>query len=319
MKCVFFGSPDFALGSLEALLASKHEVVGVVTQPDRPAGRGLKLEPPAVKKHVLPLGIPLHQPEKVNSADTFAFLESLHPDILVVVAYGGFLGSKLLTFCRLPPVNVHPSMLPDLRGAAPVQWALLNGYRKTGITTQFMAKEMDAGDVLLQEEFPVSESDNAKNLLERFGIEGGRLLVRTLDGLEAGTLKHRPQNAAQATFAPLLTKEHGLLKFSESNAWTIHNQVRGLFPWPGAYAYVNKKRVKILRSAMARGEPHLGAPGAFWFKNERMFVACGEGVVEILELQPEGKRAMLPREFESGMKATPSHAHFETTGETTGE
>ncbi len=315
MKCVFFGSPDFALGSLDALLASKHNVAGIITQPDRPSGRGLNLEPPPVKKRALALNLPVLQPEKVNSEATYAFLESLRPDILIVVAYGGFLGARLLSFCRLAPINVHPSLLPDLRGAAPVQWALLRGYRRTGVSTQFMTKEMDAGDLLLQEEFAVGEQETAKDLLDRFSIEGGKLLVRTLDGLEAGKLSARPQNHAQATFAPLLTKENGLIRFAENDAWTIHNQIRGLFPWPGAYGFVNKKRMKVLRSSMARNEPHLGGPGSFWFRNERLFVACRDGVLELLELQAEGKRAMLPREFESGMKGFSTPARFETTGE----
>ena len=315
MRCVFFGSPEFALGSLDALLASRHEVVGVVTQPDRPAGRGLKLEPPPVKVRALSRGLPIHQPEKVNGEDTYRFLQTLRPDILAVVAYGGFLGEKLLQLCRFPPVNVHPSLLPDLRGAAPVQWALLRGYRRTGVTTQFMAKAMDAGDVLLQEGFAVEEGDTSQSLLQRFSIEGGRMLVKTLDGLEAGTIQPRPQNHSQATFAPLLTKEHGLIRFGEADAWKIHNQVRGLFPWPGAYAFVNKKRVKVLRTAMARNESPLGAPGAWWMDGDRMLVACADGVLEILELQPEGKRPMLPKEFESGMKGTDAPRRFDASGE----
>lgn len=315
MRCVFFGSPEFALGSLNALLSSRHEVVGVVTQPDRPAGRGLKLEPPPVKVLALARAIPIHQPEKVNSEDTLRFLTTLRPDILAVVAYGGFLGDKLLNLCRFPPVNVHPSLLPDLRGAAPVQWALLRGYRRTGITTQFMTKAMDAGDVLLQEEFAVDEQDTSQSLLQRFSLEGGRMLVETLDGLEAGTLHGRPQNHSQATFAPLLTKEHGVIRFKEADAWKIHNQVRGLYPWPGAYAFLNKKRVKVLRTAMARKDTPLGAPGAFWMDGERLLVATADGVLELLELQPEGKRPMLPREFESGIKGTDAPRRFEESGD----
>lgn len=315
MRCVFFGSPEFALGSLDALLSSRHEVVGIVTQPDRPAGRGLKLEPPPVKVRALARELPIHQPDKVNSDDTIRFLSTLRPDVLVVVAYGGFLGEKLLKFCKLPPVNVHPSLLPDLRGAAPVQWALLRGYRRTGVTTQFMAKEMDAGDILLQEEFTVDEQETSQSLLQRFSQEGGKMIIRTLDGLEAGTLKPRPQNHSQATFAPLLTKEHGLIRFRETDAWRVHNQVRGLYPWPGAYAFVNKKRVKILRTAMARNDTPLGAPGSYWMDGGRMLVACIDGVLEILELQPEGKRPMLPQEFESGMKGTDAPRRFEANGD----
>lgn len=309
MRCVFFGSPEFALGSLEALLASKHQVVGVITQPDRPSGRGLKLEPPAVKKRALEANLPIHQPEKLNHESTYAFLDSLNPDILVVVAYGGFLGSKLLSYCQYPPVNVHPSLLPDLRGAAPVPWALLRGHQKTGITTQYMVKEMDAGDVLLQEEHELNENDNARDLLARFSVDGGRLLVRTLDFIESGSINPRPQDPALATFAPLLTKEQGLLRFDANDAWTLHNQVRGLFPWPGAYTFVNKKRVKVLRSQMARSESSLGAAGSFWFREDRMFVACREGVLELLEVQPEGKKAQLPQEFANGMKGI---SHFDS-------
>jgi methionyl-tRNA formyltransferase len=315
VRCVFFGSPDFALGSLEALLASKHAVVGVITQPDRPAGRGLKLEPPPVKVAAQQRNLPICQPEKVNCEETYRFLEGLKPDILAVVAYGGFLGSKLLQFCKPPPVNVHPSLLPDLRGAAPVQWALLRGYRRTGVTTQFMVKEMDAGDILVQEEFNVEEHENSQTLLKRLSLEGGRMLVKTLDGLEAGTLKPRPQNPARATFAPLLNKECGLVRFQESDAWKVHNQARGLYPWPGAFTFINKKRVKLLRTAMARKHQPMGSPGAYWLEGERMFVACADGVLEILELQIEGKRAMLPREFENGMKDSAAPRRFEATGD----
>lgn len=314
MKCVFFGSPEFALGSLNALLNSRHEVLGVVTQPDRPAGRGLKLEPPPVKKLATEAKLPIHQPEKVNTESTYDFLRSLDPDILVVVAYGGFLGSKLLSWCKFPPVNVHPSLLPDLRGAAPVQWALLRGYSTTGITTQFMVKEMDAGDILLQEKFQIGADDTSQSLLRTYSLEGGRMLVETLSGLETGSIAPRPQDPAKATFAPLLSKDHGLIRFSECDAITIHNQARGLYPWPGAYAFLNKKRIKILRTAVAAGESPRNSPGTFWIQEERMFVSCANSVLEVMELQPEGKRPMLPMDFESGMKDADAPRRFDVSG-----
>jgi methionyl-tRNA formyltransferase len=313
MKVVFFGSPEFALGSLDAVLASRHKLVGVITQPDRPAGRGLQPVAPAVKRRAAPTGVPIFQPEKVNTDATYDFLASVKPDILVVVAYGEFLGDRLLSFCSTPPVNVHPSLLPDLRGAAPVQWAILRGYRRTGITTQFMAKEMDAGDVLLQEEFAIGENETSKDLFERFTKEGGRLLVSTLDGLEGGTITPRPQQHSQATFAPMFQKDKGLLCFAETDAWTTHNLVRGLFPWPGAYAFVGGKRVKLLSTRMARGEKPQGTAGAFWFRENRMFVACREGVLEITELQPEGKKPLKAQDYQSGTKGVPGR--FETTGD----
>lgn len=301
MRCVFFGSPDFAVASLSALLQSSHSVLGVVTQPDRPAGRGLKLEPPAVKRLAQEKGLPILQPEKVNCEETFSFLEKLNPDILVVVAYGGFLGKRLLEFCQFPPVNVHPSNLPDLRGAAPMQWALLNGYKETGVSTQFMVKEMDAGDVLLQVPAPIGENENAKELQDRLKVVGGELLVKTLDGLEAGNITPQKQDGTKATFAPLLSKDHGRLRFSTSTALQIHNQIRGLYPWPGAFTHLQGKRIKILRSRLSEKKLS-GAPGSFVNEENRLFVQTNEGALEILELQPEGKKPLLPQEFENGIQ-----------------
>jgi methionyl-tRNA formyltransferase len=178
-----------------------------------------------------------------------------------------------------------------------------------------MAKEMDAGDVLLQQEYAIDENETAADLFKRFSIEGGKLLVKTLDGLEGQTVSPRPQNHSQATFAPMFSKEKGLLDFASSDAWTVHNQVRGLYPWPGAYTFSANKRVKILRTAMGRGEPHLGSPGAFWFQEGHMFVACRDGVLEVLELQPEGKRSLGPKEFENGLRGKDTEFKFEMVGE----
>lgn len=301
MKCVFFGSPEFAVASLSALLQSSHSVLGVITQPDRPAGRGLKLEPPAVKRLALENGLPILQPEKVNCEETYAFLEKLQPDILVVVAYGGFLGKRLLEFCRFAPVNVHPSNLPDLRGAAPMQWALLNGYKETGVSTQFMVKEMDAGDILLQVPYQIGENENAKELQDRLKIVGGDLLVKTLDGLESNSITPKKQDGTKATFAPLLTKDHGRIRFSSFSAQHIHNQVRGLFPWPGAFTHLHGKRIKVLRTVVSEKKIS-GPPGTFAIEENRLFAQTKEGVLEILELQPEGKKPLLPQEFENGIQ-----------------
>jgi methionyl-tRNA formyltransferase len=306
VKCVFFGSPDFAVASLEALLVSPHQVVGVITQPDRPSGRGLKLEPPAVKILAEKHGLPIFQPEKLNSEATFAFLDSVRPEILAVVAYGEFLGARLLSYCRFPPVNVHPSLLPDLRGAAPMQWAVLRGYSQTGVSTQFMVKEMDAGDVLLQVTTPLGANENSKELHDRLKVVGGKLLVETLSKIEAGTARPQPQDGSRATLAPLLNKELGLVRFADFSALEIHNLVRGLFPWPGAYTLFHGKRVKLLRSLVAT-EPARGKPGEFRLEGDRLLVTCAEGTLELLELQPEGKRPQLPHEFENGIKGQAPH------------
>lgn len=306
MRVAFFGSPEFATASLEALLKSSHEVVAVVTQPDRPSGRGLKLEPPAVKTLALAHGLPVLQPEKVNCPETYQFLDEHRPDILAVVAYGGFLGKRLLDFAKFPPVNVHPSLLPQLRGAAPMQWSLIRGLARSGVTTQFMVKEMDAGDVLLQVETDLGPDETTKDLHDRLRLVGGELLVKTLDGLAAGTIRPRPQPAHQATFAPLLTKEQGHLKFANEGASSLHNLARGLFPWPGAFSFLQGKRVKILGTRVAH-EASRGQPGTFWLEGDRLLVSCREGALELLGVQPEGKRALLPRDFVNGMNSPPPH------------
>jgi len=305
MKCIFFGSPDFAVASLEALLKSKHQVVGVITQPDRPSGRGLKLEAPEVKKMALQAGLPVFQPEKVNSEATHAWLSKLNPDIFAVVAYGEFLGEKLLKFCSKPPVNVHPSLLPDLRGAAPMQWALLRGYKKSGVSTQFMVKEMDAGDTLLQIETEILENENAKELHDRLKLVGADLLVKTLDGLERGSITPQVQDSSRATLAPLLNKEQGLIDWQKSTAAEIHNQIRGLYPWPSAYCTIEGKRVKILSSRIPPKETcpmKKLSPGEFMLYGDNVFFQASDSFLEILNLQPEGKRPMLPRDFVNGMK-----------------
>lgn len=308
MRVVFFGSPDFAVASLEALHQSRHRVVGVVTQPDRPANRGMALEPPAVKKFALANGLEILQPEKVNTEEVFRWLESLNPDVLVVVAYGEFLGSRLLQFCRVPPINLHPSLLPELRGAAPIQWSLIRGYSISGVTTQFMAKEMDAGDVLLQEEVQIDSEENSGELFERMKKIGAEVLVKTLDLLEAGRLSPKPQDGARATFAPLLQKEQGLVPWSNITAVDAHNLIRGLFPWPGAHSIFQGKRVKILKSSsttpLVRWGEH-SPPGTFTIHGNSLLVRCNDTLLEVLLVQPEGKRPMLPREFANGIKGTP--------------
>lgn len=306
MKCIFLGSPEFAVASLEALITSHHKVVGVITQPDRPAGRGLKMEPPAVKVLAQKHSLPILQPEKVNSEATYKFIDDLKPEILAVVAYGEFLGSRLLQGIPYRPVNVHPSLLPDLRGAAPMQWAVLKGYKKTGVTTQYMVKEMDAGDLLLQVEASIGEEETSQDLQNRLKVVGGNLLVETLTGLEQGTLQPRPQDHTKATLAPLLSKEQGLLRVFSEPAEKLFHQVRGLFPWPGSYFFHQGKRVKVLKARLSSPSSATGrSPGEFWFEESRMFVAAQPGVLEILSLQPEGKKALLPPEFQSGIKNTP--------------
>ena len=312
MKCVFFGSPQFAVPFLKAICDSgKHSVVGVVTQPNRPAKRGLSLEPPPVKTAAEQLNLPILQPEKVNDDSVLEWLSHHSPDILVVVAYGEFLGKKLLDFCKTPPINVHPSLLPKLRGAAPVQWAVINGLKETGVTIQFMSAKMDSGDVILQEKISVGPNETAEDLFAKVTPVGRQLLIRALDQIEAGTAKSRPQNEADATLAPLLAKEDGRVRWNEWTAEECHNRIRGLFPWPAAYTYFEGKRIKVLKSALPK-DPSWGntaIPGQFVGFGDHLLVRCKSGVVALSSLQPEGKRAMLPHEFVNGIqKKTPPYA-----------
>ena len=299
MRIVFMGTPDFAVPSLEALLKSEHQVVGVVTQPDRPKGRGQEVVFSPVKVVCQREGIPVLQPLKMKDP---AFLDALRrwtPDVIAVTAYGRILPPAILA---LPPrgcINVHASLLPKYRGAGPIQWAVIRGEQQTGITTMFMAEGMDTGDMLLQETVEIRADDTAGTLAPRLAEVGGRLLVETLRRLEAGTLTPQPQDDAQATMAPLLKKEDGVVDWTLS-AMEIANRVRGLSPWPGAYTYVNGERWVLWHVAV--GEEVSGsAPGTVTkVSKDRVEVATGEGTIQLIDIQPSNSRRMTMAQYLAG-------------------
>lgn len=304
MKVVFFGSPDFAVASLQALLDSNHIVTGVITQPDRPKGRGMKMGQPPVKELALKHGLPIFQPEKVNQPETFDFLKTIEADIFAVVAYGGFLGTKLLGYCKHAPVNVHPSLLPELRGAAPMNWTLINGLEKTGVTTQCMVKQMDAGPVIMQTTDTLSGDETTVDLHEKYKVVGGDLLVQTLDAIENGTASYTEQDESNATFAPLLDKKMGNVDWQKP-AQTIYNLWRGLTPWPGIFSFYDGKRLKLNKVHIAQNDEapmQLASPGDLIPYGDALFVQTGEGFLSLDEVQLEGKKAVLPKEFCNGMK-----------------
>lgn len=308
------GSPEFAVPSLSALLASQHKVVGVITQPDRPAGRGMQLQASPIKQLALKHKIPLFQPEKLNSQATLDILSEWGPQLITVVAYGEFLGERILKFCSQHPVNVHPSLLPDLRGAAPMQWALLRGYKKTGVSTQFMAKQMDAGDIILQVPYEIPENENYEEMSTKLSRIGADLLVETCNLIECGKANPKPQDHEKATLAPLLSKELGNICWQEENASAIHNKVRGLYPWPSAHTYFQGKRCKILATEMlpkSECPQKALAPGQFLLFGNHIFVRCADSWLKIIKIQPEGKRALLSQDFANGIKAT--EGLFETS------
>ena len=299
MRIVFMGTPDFAVPSLEALLKSEHQVVGVVTQPDRPKGRGQEVVFSPVKVVCQRKGIPVLQPLKMKDP---AFLDALRrwtPDVIAVTAYGRILPPAILA---LPPrgcINVHGSLLPKYRGAGPIQWAVIRGEQQTGITTMFMAEGMDTGDMLLQETVEIRADDTAGTLAPRLAEVGGRLLVETLRRLEAGTLTPQPQDDAQATMAPLLKKEDGVVDWTLS-AMEIANRVRGLSPWPGAYTYVNGERWVLWRVAVG-AEVSGAAPGTVTkVSKDRVEVATGEGTIQLIDIQPSNSRRMTMAQYLAG-------------------
>ncbi len=299
MKIVFMGTPDFASESLKALLSCpKHQVIGVISQPDRPVGRHQILQPTATKQVALEAGIPVWQPERIKAEENLELLASLSPDVIVVAAYGQILPKSILELPKYGCVNVHGSLLPAYRGAAPIQRALLEGNQTTGITTMQMDVGMDTGDILLQREIPITKEDTSGSLFEKLAALGGELLLETLDELEKGNITPKKQEESLATYAPMLKKEEGLLDFSRT-AKELDCQIRAMDPWPGAYTFLSGKRIKILEAVLCdeKGEAGLLLP-----KKEAV-VCCKEGALCILKLQPEGKKPQTGEEFMRGLRS----------------
>ena len=299
MRIVFMGTPDFAVPSFEALLKSDNQVVGVVTQPDRPKGRGQLLTPSSVKLVAQREQISVLQPTKMKDPDFLAALAAWKPDLIAVAAFGRILPPAILS---LPPkgcVNVHGSLLPKYRGAGPIQWAIINGESETGITTMLMDEGMDTGAILLQEQIPIAPEETAGSLSPRLAELGGRLLITTIAQLKAGTLVPRPQDHSQATLAPLLKKEDGAIDWTMP-AKAIANRIRGLTPWPGAYTFLGADRWVICR-AIPMNEATSLAPGQIEaVTKDAIHVGTGQGVLAIKELQPANSRRMLVAQYLAG-------------------
>ncbi|HEY3473369.1 MAG TPA: methionyl-tRNA formyltransferase [Anaerolineales bacterium] len=299
MRIVFMGTPEFAVPSLEALLKTNDQVVGIVTQPDRPKGRGQVLTPSPVKLIAQRERIPLLQPTKMKDVDFLATLSSWKPDHIAVAAFGRILPPAILSLPPLGCINVHGSLLPKYRGAGPIQWALINGETETGITTMLMDEGMDTGAVLLQETMMINPNDTTGSLSVRLAELGGRLLVKTLAQLRAGTLIPRAQDHSQATLAPLLKKEDGIIDWTMP-ATVIANRIRGLDPWPGAHTVAETERWTIY-GAVALDEPARGAPGEVTaVHKDAIHVATGRGVLAIYEVQAAGGRRMPVSQYLTG-------------------
>ena len=300
MRIVFMGTPDFAVPSLKALVAAGHDVCGVFTQPDRPKNRGMKLQYTPVKEYAITAEIPVFQPEKMRDGTALSILKELSPELIVVAAYGKILPVDILD---LPPkgcINVHSSLLPKYRGSAPINWAILNGDDETGVSIQYMAEGVDTGDVIASANTQIPIDENAQQLYNRLADMGAELVVRVVSDIEQGTVSATPQDHTRASHAPMLSKELSPIDWTRS-ARQVHDQVRGLYPWPSAVTGIDGIRCKILRTAISGDTTNL-EPGAFVQADKKgLRVACGGGsIIEILELQPDGKKSMAATAFLMG-------------------
>ena len=299
MRVVFMGTPDIAATCLKKLLADGFDVVGVYTQPDRPKGRGMKMVYSAVKEVALAAELPVFQPENFRGDDTVEQLKALQPDIVAVVAYGRILPQKVLDVPAKGCVNIHASILPQYRGSAPYQWAVLDGLAETGVTAQHMALQMDAGDVIDVAKTPIGENETAGELLDRLAVLGADLLSRTLTRFENGPVAGAPQNEADVSFAPMLDKNMCPIDWTKT-AQQVHNHVRGLHPWPVATAELGGTKFKIHQTVVLDDAP-AAAPGAILgLTKTGLQVACGSGAVEIRSLQAEGGKRMAAPDYFRG-------------------
>jgi len=301
MNLVFCGTPQFAVPTLQALLDAGHTVSLVVTQPDRPSGRGQELSVPPTKQLAQSRGIPVAQPDKIkNNVEFRTTLEKLAPLAIIVVGYGRIIPKWMIDLPPLGNINLHASLLPKYRGAAPVQWAIALGETMTGVTTMRIDEGLDTGDILLQEEIAIEPDDTAVTLAPRVASIGAQLMIETLRRLENATVHPRAQNHEEATLAPILKKEDGLIDFNRT-APEIVNQMRGFQPWPGAYSTFREKNLALHRAELAASGLGPITPGELRVAGQDLFVGCGQSTaMAVLELQPEGKRRMAARDFVHG-------------------
>lgn len=298
MKILFFGSAEFALPTLDALITAGHSICEVVCQPDRPAGRGQHLATPPLGDYAREKGLPLFQPERLRDPAAIQHCLEHHADIFVVVAYGQIIPNELLIAAKHQCVNLHPSLLPKYRGAAPINWPIIQGDAVTGVSTMYLVEALDAGDVLMQYPVPIDPTDTATTMYDKLSKIGARVMVETLAGLEKNEITPQRQDDAQATYAEKLTKGHGQIKW-DLPADVVARLVRGLQPWPMAHAQWNGKLLKI-HNAEAVPLATTQAPGTIVSVGDKITVATGQGRIAIETLQIEGKRAMSAKEFLNG-------------------
>ncbi len=297
MRIVFMGTPDIAATCLKKLISDGFDVVGVYTQPDRPKGRGMKLVASPVKEVALQHDIPVFQPENFREEETVQQLRDLKPDVVAVVAYGRILPQKVLDIPPKGCINIHASILPQYRGSAPYQWAVLDGCKETGVTAMYLCREMDAGDIIEISKTPIGPDETAGQLLDRLAVLGADLLSKTIGRMAAGEVEHEPQDHAAATYAPMLDKTMCPIDFTKT-ARQVHNHVRGMNPWPVATMELGGNKFKVHATAIVEGS---GEPGkVLGLTKTGLVIACGEGAVEIRVLQAEGGKRMAAPDYFRG-------------------
>lgn len=312
MKVVFMGTPDFAVSTLEAIYEAGHEIVLVVTQPDKPRGRGKEMQFPDVKVWALEHDLPVYQPVKIKEEEAIEYLRGYEADVFVVAAFGQILPKAILDMPRLGCVNVHASLLPKYRGAAPIQWAVINGDKVSGVTTMQMGVGLDDGDMLLKEEVELAEDETGGSLFDRLAIVGGKLCVKTIEGLEAGTVKAVPQNEDEATHVGMIKKSMGEMDFDKS-AVELERLIRGLNPWPSAFTKLNGKTLKVWKAAVSSYEDMANETGisvsdiegsnpgeVIWTGKDSIAVKCNGDILLMQEVQLEGKKRMTVADYLRG-------------------
>ncbi len=301
MRVVFLGTSEFACPALEAV-SGAHTVPLVITQPDRPAGRSAKLQAPPVKREAERLGLRVAQPERVSSAEGVALLREAAPEAIVVASYGQILRREVFALPPLGTINIHASLLPRYRGAAPINWAILRGEEETGVTTFLIDEGLDTGKVLLKRSTPIGKDETAGELHDRLAQIGASLVLETLAGIEKGTVHPIPQDEAGASLAPKLSREDGRIDWTRP-AQAIHNQVRGMNPWPGAFGLLGEARVKVHRTRTTGVRRGAVEPGEVALRETgRLLVGTGDELLEVLEVQPEGRPRMTGRDFTNGLR-----------------
>ncbi len=297
MKVVFMGTPDFAVETLKALYEAGHEIILAISQPDKPKGRSGKLAPTPVKEFALEHDIPVYQPVKIRAEESVEYLKQYQADVFVVAAFGQILPKVILDMPRLGCVNVHGSLPPKYRGAAPIQWAVINGEKVSGNTTMLMGPGLDDGDMLLKSEIELAADETGGSLFDKLAIDGGKLAVKTIEALDRGEITPIPQDESQATHVGMISKEMGNVDWTKP-ADEIERLIRGLNPWPSAFTFIDGKQVKLWSATVVDGT---GEPGTIMDVNKNVFtVACGSQALEINELQLEGKKRMATGDFLRG-------------------